>query len=252
MANEVIFAHADDRDLADIAAYRQVGGYKVLEQALRTKADPGELREAIKSSSLRGRGGAGFPTGLKWGFIPPNISGEVYVVCNADEGEPGTFKDREIMVRNPHVLVEGMVLSAYIMGATAGYIYLHGEIFEVYELLERVLADARKAGMVGQGICGTDFGFELHVHCGWGAYICGEETALLESLEGKKGQPRNKPPFPASAGLYGRPTTINNVETFACVPYILSEGPGKFLRSGQAQQWWYQSFFGYRTCQAAG
>lgn len=233
MANEVIFANIGPEGLADLGKYRAAGGYKALEDALANKADPAELREKIKLSALRGRGGAGFPTGLKWGFIPPNIKGDVYLVCNADEGEPGTFKDREIIERNPHSMIEGMALAAYIMGATVGYIYIHGEIFELYESLERNLADAYAAGLLGKDILGSGMDFELHAHCGWGAYICGEETALLESIEGKKGQPRNKPPFPASSGLYSRPTTINNVETFACVPYILGVGPEKFLKLGK-------------------
>lgn len=233
MANEVIFANLGKGDLTDLASYCEHGGYKVLERILANKEDPTVLRDVIKESSLRGRGGAGFPTGLKWGFIPPNIGGEIYLVCNADEGEPGTFKDRDILRYNPHVVIEGMILAAYIMGATTGYIYIHGEIFEVYELFERMLDDARKAGLLGDKIQGSNFSFDLHAHCGWGAYICGEETALLDSLEGKKGQPRNKPPFPASYGLYGRPTTINNVETFACVPHILTAGAERFLELGK-------------------
>ncbi len=233
MANEVIFAGVGADGLADLGAYRKAGGYRALETVLSEKPDPADLRDRIKASALRGRGGAGFPTGLKWGFIPPHIKGPVYLVCNADEGEPGTFKDREIIERNPHSMIEGMALAAYIMGATCGYIYIHGEIYELYVSLEENLADAYKAGLLGDGILGSDFSFDLHAHCGWGAYICGEETALLESLEGKKGQPRNKPPFPASSGLFGRPTTINNVETFSCVPYILAEGADKFLKLGK-------------------
>ncbi len=233
MANEVIFADLDKGDLADIEIYRKHGGYKVLEGVLAKRIEPGQLRNQIKDSALRGRGGAGFPSGLKWGFIPPNIKGNVFLVCNADEGEPGTFKDRDILLYNPHLLIEGMVIAAYIIGANIGYVYIHGEIFEVYEKFEKALMAAQSAGMIGKGLFGTDFSFELHAHCGWGAYICGEETALLESLEGKKGQPRNKPPFPASFGLYGRPTTINNVETFACVPYILKTGADEFLKLGK-------------------
>ena len=233
MANEVIFADVGADGLADLDRYRASGGYKALESSLTNKVEPAKLREMVKTSALRGRGGAGFPTGLKWGFIPPNIKGDVYLVCNADEGEPGTFKDKEIIERNPHSMIEGMAIAAYIMGATTGYIYIHGEIFELYESLEKNLADAYAANLLGKNILGTDFSFDLHAHCGWGAYICGEETALLESIEGKKGQPRNKPPFPASWGLFGRPTTINNVETFACVPYIISEGPEKFLKLGK-------------------
>ena len=233
MSDDVILVNEGKEDLSDIKRYREFGGYQVLTKILADKTDPTELREVVKSSALRGRGGAGFPTGLKWGFIPPNITGAVYVVCNADEGEPGTFKDRQIIQQNPHSIIEGMILSAYIMGATAGYVYIHGEIFAEYLHFEQMLEDAYRENLLGKNILGSEFSFELYAHCGWGAYICGEETALLESLEGKKGQPRNKPPFPASSGLYGRPTTINNVETFSCVPYILREGADKFLEMGK-------------------
>ena len=232
MGDELILVNGKG-NLSKIPDYRKHKGYSVLEKVLKDGSDPAELRDIVKASALRGRGGAGFPTGLKWGFIPPNLPGDVYLVCNADEGEPGTFKDREIILENPHSLIEGMILAAYIMGATTGYIYIHGEIYEAYEHLEKVIEETYKAGLLGRRICGSDFSFDLHVHCGWGAYICGEETALLESLEGKKGQPRNKPPFPASAGLYNQPTTINNVETFSCVPFILQEGAAKFLEIGK-------------------
>lgn len=230
----VVFANGIGADNpADFATYTEKGGYQVIKKILSEKADRGELCERIKRSALRGRGGAGFPTGLKWGFIPPIIKGDVYLVCNADEGEPGTFKDRDILRYNPHVMIEGMLLGAYIMGATAGYVYIHGEIYEIYQSFERELAKAREAGLIGKDICGSGIDFELHAHCGWGAYICGEETALLESIEGKRGMPRYKPPFPASRGLFGRPTTINNVESFACVPYILGVGEDEFLQKGK-------------------
>ena len=219
--------------LARLDDYRRVGGYAALEKALRENTPPADMLAEVKSSGLRGRGGAGFPTGLKWSFIPRGISAEVYLVCNADEGEPGTFKDRDIILRNPHLLIEGMVLAARVMGATAGYIYTHGEIWEAAEVLERALAEARSAGYIGENILGADFSFPLWNHVGCGAYICGEETALLESLEGKKGQPRFKPPFPASFGLYGKPTTVNNVETFACVPHILNHGGDAFHEMGR-------------------
>ena len=218
---------------ADLAGYSSSGGYQVLRRVLAEKPDPVDLRQQIKESALRGRGGAGFPTGLKWGFIPTNIASDVYLVCNADEGEPGTFKDRDILRYNPHILIEGMVLAAYMIGATAGYVYIHGEIYEIYKQFEEELAAARAAGMIGENIMGSGFSFQLHAHCGWGASICGDETALLESLEGKKGQPRFKPPFPAARGLFGKPTTINNVETFACVPYILGKGSEQFLDLGK-------------------
>lgn len=235
MPGEIILVDGDQTDLSPLSKYEAAGGYAAYKRIINGKADRDALRDSIKHSALRGRGGAGFPTGLKWGFIPPNIKGDVFLVCNADEGEPGTFKDRQIIQQNPHSLIEGMAIAAYIMGATRGYIYIHGEIYEEYLHLERVLEDAYAAKLLGQNILGSDFSFELHAHCGWGAYICGEETALLESIEGKKGQPRNKPPFPASFGLFGRPTTINNVETFSCVPYIISAGSDKFLAKGKPQ-----------------
>jgi NADH-quinone oxidoreductase subunit F len=187
----------------------------------------------LKASSLRGRGGAGFPTGLKWSFMPKNYQGAKYLVCNSDEGEPGTFKDRDIMRYNPHALIEGMIIGAYAMGITAGYNYIHGEIWEVYERFEEALDEARAVGYLGQTIMGSEFSFQLHASPGFGAYICGEETALLESLEGKKGQPRFKPPFPANFGLYGKPTTINNTETFAAVPFVLAIGSDAYLKLGK-------------------
>ncbi len=232
MLNQVVFAHAWDRDLTDISVYKAVGGYGVLESVLRGQRSRSELREEIKKSFLRGRGGAGFPTGLKWGFIPDELEGNIYLVCNSDEGEPGTFKDRDIMRYNPHQLIEGMVLAGYVLGAGVAYNYIHGEIWEVYEHMERMVADAEAAGYLGNNICDSEFSFRLHNHHGYGAYICGEETALLESLEGKKGQPRYKPPFPATYGLYGKPTTINNTETFANIPYILKHGGEHFLELG--------------------
>ena len=173
----------------------------------------------VKKSGLRGRGGAGFPTGLKWSFMPKNYTGAKYLVCNSDEGEPGTCKDRDLLRYNPHAVIEGMIIAGYAMGASAGYNYIHGEIWEVYEQFEEALKEAYAAGYLGKNILGSDFSYDLIAHPGYGAYICGEEAALLESLEGKKGMPRFKPPFPASYGLYGKPTTINNTETFAAVPW---------------------------------
>jgi len=187
----------------------------------------------VKESSLRGRGGAGFPTGLKWSFMPRQFPGQKYLVCNSDEGEPGTCKDRDILMYNPHIVIEGMAIAAYAMGITVGYNYIHGEIFQVYERFEAALEEARAAGLLGNNILGSNFSFQLHAHHGFGAYICGEETALLESLEGKKGQPRFKPPFPASFGLYGKPTTINNTETFAAVPWIIRNGGQAYLECGK-------------------
>ena len=213
--------------------YEARGGYQQLRRILTEKITPDAVIAEIKASSLRGRGGAGFPTGLKWSFMPKNYNGNKYLVCNSDEGEPGTFKDRDIMRYNPHALIEGMIIGAYAMGISTGYNYIHGEIWEVYQRFEEALEEARAAGYLGEKILGTDFSFQLHAAPGFGAYICGEETALLESLEGKKGQPRFKPPFPANFGLYGKPTTINNTETFAAVPFILAIGAEAYLKLGK-------------------
>ncbi len=209
------------------------GGYSVLKKILAEKTNPDDIIAEMKLSALRGRGGAGFPTGLKWSFMPRQYPGQKYLVCNTDEGEPGTFKDRDIIRYNPHALIEGMTIAAYTMGISRGYNYIHGEIFEAYDIFEQALAQARAAGFLGQNILGSGFEFDLFAHHGYGAYICGEETALLESLEGKKGQPRFKPPFPASFGLYGKPTTINNTETFAAVPFLLKMGGQAYLDIGK-------------------
>jgi NADH-quinone oxidoreductase subunit F len=187
----------------------------------------------LKTSALRGRGGAGFPTGLKWSFMPRQFPGQKYIVCNSDEGEPGTCKDRDILMFNPHIVIEGMIIAGYSIGASVGYNYIHGEIFKEYERFEEALEEARAAGLLGDNVAGSGFKFQLHAFHGFGAYICGEETALLESLEGKKGQPRFKPPFPASFGLYGKPTTINNTETFAAVPWIIRNGGQAYLECGK-------------------
>ncbi|MCD8503682.1 MAG: NADH-quinone oxidoreductase subunit NuoF [Burkholderiaceae bacterium] len=213
-----------------LADYVKRGGYEALKKVLTMK--PEDVIAEIKTSGLRGRGGAGFPTGLKWSFMPRTFPGQKYLVCNSDEGEPGTFKDRDILRLNPHIVIEGMAIGAYCMGVSVGYNYIHGEIFEVYERFEEALEEARAAGFLGNKILGSDFSFELHAFHGYGAYICGEETALLESLEGKKGQPRFKPPFPASFGLYGKPTTINNTETFAAVPWIIRNSGQAYLDVG--------------------
>ena len=213
--------------------YLKVGGYQALRKVLTTGMSPDAVIAEVKLSALRGRGGAGFPTGLKWSFMPKNFVGDKYIICNSDEGEPGTFKDWDILLYNPHLLIEGMAIAAYAMGVKTGYNYVHGEIFEAYERMEEACELARAAGYLGDNILGSDFSFELHNHMGFGAYICGEETALIESLEGKKGQPRFKPPFPASFGLYGKPTTINNTETFASIPYIINHGGQKFLELGK-------------------
>ena len=230
----VIFDGVDTQDpnVWTLAAYRARGGYQALQQILDNKTAQDDVIAEVKTSGLRGRGGAGFPTGLKWSFMPRSFPGAKYVVCNTDEGEPGTFKDRDIIDYNPHALIEGMIIAGYAMGAVAGYNYIHGEIFSGYLRFEAALQEARDAGLLGKNILGSGFDFELFAHHGYGAYICGEETALLESLEGKKGQPRFKPPFPASFGLYGKPTTINNTETFASVPFIIRDGGQTFADKG--------------------
>jgi NADH-quinone oxidoreductase subunit F len=212
----------------NLDAYRQVGGYQVLENILSNKLKPEAIIEQIKNSALRGRGGAGFPTGLKWSFMPRRLPGDKYIVCNSDEGEPGTCKDRDILRFNPHQVIEGMIIAGYTIGAQTGYNYIRGEFYEPIERFEAALEEAREAGYLGKDILHSGFNFQLHTHIGAGAYICGEETALLESLEGKKGQPRYKPPFPAGYGLYGRPTTINNTESLASIPVILQHGADWF------------------------
>ena len=220
-----------------LADYVARGGYQALRKILGqdggTGMTPEEVIAEVKTSGLRGRGGAGFPTGLKWSFMPRMFPGPKYLVCNSDEGEPGTCKDRDILMFNPHIVIEGMAIAAYAMGIGVGYNYIHGEIFDAYERFEAALAEARAAGYLGNGILGSNFNFQLYASHGFGAYICGEETALLESLEGKKGQPRFKPPFPASYGLYGKPTTINNTETFAAVPWIIRHGGQPYLEVGK-------------------
>jgi NADH-quinone oxidoreductase subunit F len=213
--------------------YEARGGYEALKKIIAGKLPPDQVVNEVKKSALRGRGGAGFPTGLKWSFMPRQYTGQKYLVCNSDEGEPGTFKDRDILRYNPHSVIEGMIIAGYATGSTVGYNYIHGEIWDVYEIFEQALAEARAAGYVGRKILGSDLDFELHAHHGWGAYICGEETGMLESLEGKKGMPRFKPPFPASFGLYGKPTTINNTETFATVPWIILNGGEAFVELGR-------------------
>jgi len=215
-----------------LADYESRGGYQALRKIIETKMSPEDVIAEVKNSALRGRGGAGFSTGLKWSFMP-KAPGQKYVVCNSDEGEPGTFKDRDLLRYNPHSVIEGMAIAGYAMGASVGYNYIHGEIWEVYERFEEAIREARQQGYLGEKILGSDFAFELHAHHGFGAYICGEETALLESIEGKKGQPRFKPPFPATYGLFGKPTTINNTETFAAVPWIIANGAEKFLGLGK-------------------
>jgi NADH-quinone oxidoreductase subunit F len=233
--NPQILAGLDGRNWR-LKDYEARGGYQALRKILAqdgTGMTPDQVVAEVKASGLRGRGGAGFPTGLKWSFMPRQFPGQKYLVCNSDEGEPGTCKDRDILAYNPHIVIEGMAIAAYAMGISVGYNYIHGEIFEIYQRFEEALEEARAAGYLGEGILGSKFNFQLHGFHGFGAYICGEETALLESLEGKKGQPRFKPPFPASFGIYGKPTTINNTETFAAVPWIIRNGGQAYLECGK-------------------
>jgi len=234
--NPQIYAGLDGKNW-NLQAYEARGGYQALRKVLgvgtETALTQDQVIATVKESGLRGRGGAGFPTGLKWSFMPRQFPGAKHLVCNSDEGEPGTCKDRDILMFNPHIVIEGMAIAAYAMGISLGYNYIHGEIFQVYERFEAALEEARLAGYLGDHILGSNFNFQLHAAHGFGAYICGEETALLESLEGKKGQPRFKPPFPASFGLYGRPTTINNTETFAAVPWIIRNGGQAYLECGK-------------------
>ena len=230
--NEVCFKNLDKENPASFDTYEANGGYKVWRKIINGELTPDEIISELKTSGLRGRGGAGFPTGLKWSFMPRNQEGQKYVVCNSDEGEPGTCHDRDILRYNPHSVIEGMAIAGFVMNATVGYNYIRGEFMEPYYRFEEALKDAYKAGLLGKNIQGSAISYDLYTHLGAGAYICGEETALLESLEGKKGQPRFKPPFPANVGLFGKPTTINNTETFASVPEILSRGGQWFADLG--------------------
>ncbi len=232
--NQVCYATLDYAEPWSLETYLKVDGYKAWEKILRDPIPPEDVVDQMKGSGLRGRGGAGFPSGLKWSFMPRTAPGQKYVVCNSDESEPGTCKDRDILRFNPHALIEGMAIAGYAMGATVGYNYLRGEFMdEPFTRFEQALKDAYEAGWLGQNIVGSGVDFDLHTHLGSGAYICGEETALLESLEGKKGLPRFKPPFPANFGLYGRPTTINNTETFASAPAIMRNGGQWFMDLGR-------------------
>ncbi|QTR44609.1 NADH-quinone oxidoreductase subunit NuoF [Thiothrix litoralis] len=230
MANQVCFITTQFGDQAHtLESYLKVGGYSAWKKILAEKPPAVEVIEEIKDSGLRGRGGAGFPTGMKWSFMPRDMPGQKYIVCNSDESEPGTCKDRDILRFNPHALVEGMAIAGYSIGATVGYNYMRGEFMdEPFIRFEQAVKEAYEMGLLGKNIQGSGVDFDLHGTLGAGAYVCGEETALLESLEGKKGQPRFKPPFPASFGLYGRPTTINNTETLSSIPVIMRNG-GKWF-----------------------
>jgi len=214
-----------------LADYERAGGYQALRKVV-GKVSPAEITETVKKSGLRGRGGAGFPTGVKWGFLPKDYQGPKYLCCNADESEPGTFKDRQLIERDPHQMIEGMLIACYAIGVETAYIYIRGEFVLGAQILERALAEARTAGYVGRNILGAGPSINIWVHRGAGAYICGEETALLESLEGKRGLPRVKPPFPATHGLYNKPTVVNNVETLANLPHIVNRGAEWFAAIG--------------------
>ncbi len=219
-----------DACIRDIGEYEKTGGYQGLEKAL--SMEPGQVVEEVKKSGLRGRGGAGFPTGMKWMFAAGDPKFPKYIVCNADEGEPGTFKDKALLKNNPHILIEGMAIAAHALKAETGYVYLRAEYPKEKEILEAALAQAHEKGFLGENIMGSGARLDIQVHRGAGAYICGEETALIDSLEGKRGQPRLKPPFPVNAGLWGKPTVVNNVETFANLPFIMRAGAQEYMKIG--------------------
>jgi NADH-quinone oxidoreductase subunit F len=230
MAELILTKHSTAPNAHTLEFYKSVGGYKGLEKALGMA--PEAVVDEVKKSNLRGRGGAGFPTGMKWSFMPKDDKKPKYLVCNADEGEPGTFKDRLIMTKHPHMMIEGMVIAAHAIGSKMGYIYIRGEFVKEARIVQKAIVEAREAGLLGKNALGRGKEFDLVVYRGAGAYICGEETGLLNSLEGKRGEPRPKPPFPAQAGAFGMPTCVNNVETFAAVPYIITEGAAKFASVG--------------------
>ncbi len=232
MSQYYLLRHREIRDINQIDIYQKNGGFEAFKKAV-TKMKPQEVTDTVKASGLRGRGGAGFPTGMKWSFIPNTIWPH-YVVANADESEPGTFKDREIMESNPLQFLEGVAIACYAVGANAGYVYLRGEFWPVAASLDEKLAGMEKAGFLGDHLFGTDYSLHIYTHVGAGAYICGEETALLESIEGKRGQPRIRPPFPAVYGLYGKPTVVNNVETLTNLPLIIDKGADWYKSLGTA------------------
>ncbi len=230
MGKKLLLQHINVPGIETYSVYREKGGYASVEKALKMKPD--DIVEEVKKSGLRGRGGAGFPTGMKWSFIDKKTPNAHYLVCNADESEPGTFKDRYLMQHIPHALVEGMIASSLALDVHTAYIYIRGELLYVYHILEKAIAEAYAAGWLGKNIMGTGYDLELYVHPGGGAYICGEETGLIESLEGKRGNPRMKPPFPAIQGLWMCPTVVNNVETIAAVPHILNMGGEEYAKIG--------------------
>ena len=226
---QILFKDINKKNLHTLEVYKKQGGYKSLKKAF--AKEPDEIVEMVKASGLRGRGGAGFPTGLKWSFLAKDVFPR-YLCCNADESEPGTCKDRELLQKNPHLLIEGMILCSYACKIETGYIYLRGEFYDLCEIMETALEEAYEAGYLGKNIQGSGFDLDIHTHLGAGAYICGEESALLNSLEGGRGEPRMKPPFPAVQGLYAKPTVINNVETLCVVPCIVNEGAEKYAALG--------------------
>lgn len=231
MARKLLLTHIDVPGIDTLEVYRKQGGYRAVEKALKTMS-PDDVVEEVKKSGLRGRGGAGFPTGMKWSFLAKPEGVPRYLVCNGDESEPGTFKDRFLMTKIPHALVEGMIVSSYALGANTAYIYIRGEMMPQIRIVERAIAEAKAAGYLGKNILGSGYDLEVYVQPGGGAYICGEETALLESLEGKRGNPRIKPPFPAVAGLYGCPTVVNNVESIAATVPIVNDGGEEYAKIG--------------------
>ena len=230
MGKQLLLENIHAPGIETLGVYREFGGYRALEKAL--KMQQNEVVDEVKKSGLRGRGGAGFPTGMKWGFIAKPEGVPRHLVCNADESEPGTFKDRFLMQHKPQMLIEGMILSSYALGANVSYIYIRGELLYVYHILEKAIQEAYDAGLLGKNILGSGFDLDLYVHLGAGAYICGEETALIESLEGKRGNPRIKPPFPAVQGVWGRPTVVNNVETIASTVPIIIMGGEEYAKIG--------------------
>jgi len=230
MSEYVLLRHRDIPNINDLKVYQEQGGFESFKKAVST-LEPVQVTDIIKTSGLRGRGGAGFPTGLKWSFMDQG-NWPHYVVANADESEPGTFKDREIIEENPLQFLEGVAIGSYAVGANAAYIYLRGEFWQLAEFLDNKINELEKAGLLGEKLFGTDYSLKIHTHLGAGAYICGEETALLESLEGKRGQPRLRPPFPPSFGLFGKPTVVNNVETFTNIPRIMEKGADWYQELG--------------------
>ena len=231
MSKKILLDKINIPGIKTYEVYRQNGGYASVEKALKTLT-PDEVVEEVKKSGIRGRGGAGFPAGMKWSFIDKKSGKPRHLVCNADESEPGTFKDRYLMEFIPHLLIEGMITSSFALGANLSYIYIRGEYMWVYKILEKAINEAKAAGWLGKNILGTGYDLDLYVHCGAGAYICGEETALIESLEGKRGNPRIKPPFPAVSGLWANPTVVNNVETIAAVPWIINNSGDEYAKIG--------------------